>query len=105
MMSTWAKVLGNGTIRGQEALGVSWRFEPLHAALPLAGWLMGILGAIVEIAVLPMFHPRENLPLRRPVALQLIGDDHPWDIPAAFEELAEELFRCDLVAPALDKDI
>jgi len=27
------------------------------------------------------------------VALQLVGDDHPWDIPQTFQQLAEELLR------------
>jgi hypothetical protein len=49
-----AYVLGNGTIRGQEPLGVPWRLEPLHAPLPLTGGLMGVFRTVVEIAVLPM---------------------------------------------------
>jgi hypothetical protein len=39
-----------------EVLGMTGRFDPLHAPLPLARGLMGILGAIIEIAMLAMFH-------------------------------------------------
>jgi hypothetical protein len=63
-----SKVLGDGAIAGKEALGVSGRFKPLHALLPLAGRLVGILGAVVEVAVLPMFDAGEDLALGRTVA-------------------------------------
>jgi hypothetical protein len=48
-----------------------------------------------------MFDPRQNLPLRGTIALQFIGDDHAWNILAAFEELAEEFLGGDLIAPSL----
>jgi hypothetical protein len=50
-----AEVLGNKPIGGEKALRMPWRLESPHAPLALAGGLVGILGAIVEIAVLPMF--------------------------------------------------
>ena len=49
------EVVDDEAIDGEEPLRVSRRLESLHAPLPLAGGLMGVLGAIVEIAVLPMF--------------------------------------------------
>ena len=55
--------------------------------------------------MLSMFDPRQHLPLRGTIALQFIGDDHAWDILAAFEELAEELLSGDLIAPSLHQDI
>jgi hypothetical protein len=66
---------------------------------------VGVFRPIVQIAVLPVFHARQYLPLGGLVAFELIGDDHPWDIPAAFEELAEERLRGVLVPPALHQDI
>ena len=74
-MPAGTKVLGDGTIRREEALGVSWRFEPLHAPFPLAGGLVRVLRPIVEIPVLAVFYPREDLSLGGPVALQFIGDE------------------------------
>jgi hypothetical protein len=72
-------VLGNRPIRREKALGVPWRFEAPHAAFTFACRLMRILGAIGEVAVLSMFDARQELTLRRPMALQRIGDEHPWD--------------------------
>jgi hypothetical protein len=46
------EVLGNGPIGGEEALGVPWRLEPLHAQFPLAHGLVGIFGALVQVPVL-----------------------------------------------------
>jgi hypothetical protein len=54
---------------------------------------MRVFRPMVEIAMLPMFYPGEALPLRAPIALQLISDNHPWDIPTAFEELAEDRLK------------
>jgi hypothetical protein len=42
-MASWAEVLG-----------VSWRFEALHPLFSWARRLVGILGAVVQVAVLPM---------------------------------------------------
>jgi hypothetical protein len=84
-MSTRTEVLGDGTIGREETLGLARRFEPLHAPFPLAGGLMRLLCPIIERAVLPVFHPWENLSLSRSVALKSIGDDHPWYIRQPFE--------------------
>ena len=51
-MPTWTEVLGNRAKRGEKPLGVSRGLEPLHASLPLAGRLVGILRAVVQGAVL-----------------------------------------------------
>ena len=77
-MPARSKVLRNRTIRGEEALRVPGRLEPLHPSLPVAGRLMGVLRPVVQVAVLAMFHPREDLALRRAVALELIRDNHKW---------------------------
>jgi hypothetical protein len=77
----------------------------LHEPFPLPRGLVGVFCTIVEVAVLSMFHPKQNLPLRCTIALQFIGDDHAWDTLAAFEELAEELLGGDLIAPTLHQDM
>jgi hypothetical protein len=100
-----AEVLGDGTIRREEALGVTRGLEPLHALFALACRLVGVFGAIVQVAVLPVFYARQDLPLGRPIAFQPIGDDDPWNVPASFEELAEELLGRVLVPSALHQDI
>ena len=50
---------------------------------------MGILRAIIEVTALTVFHPGQDLALRRAVALELIRDDKPRDILTALEELKE----------------
>ena len=101
-MPSWSEVLGNRTIRGQKALGMPRRLEPLHAILALACGAMGVLAAIIEVAALPMFYAGQDLALGRTVALQLIRDDDPRYIPQALEQLAKKLLGGFLVAPALD---
>ena len=53
-MSPRSEMLGNRPIGGKEALRVSCGFQPLHAPLALAGGLVRILRAVIEIAVLTM---------------------------------------------------
>jgi hypothetical protein len=72
---------------------------------PIAGRLMGVFRTIVEIAVLPMLDTGEEVPLRGPIAFQLVGDEHPWHVRQAFEPLTEELFGSMLVPPALHQNI
>ena len=51
--------------------------------------LMRVLRTVVEIAVLAMLHPREDCPLRRPVAFELVGDDHVGHVGEPLEEFAQ----------------
>jgi hypothetical protein len=104
-MPAWAKVLGDGTIGGEEPLCVSWGLESLHAPLPLAGGLVGVLRAVVEVPVLAMFHPRKYLLLGCAVAFQLVGDDHPRHVGQPPQQLAEEPLGRFLVSAALHKNI
>ena len=66
---------------------------------------MGVFTAVIEVTTLPVFDPREDLPLRRAVALELVRDDHARHIGEAFEQLAEKLLRGLLVAPTLDENV
>ena len=56
-MPPWTEMLGDGAIGGEEPLSVARGLEPLHAALPLAGRLVGVLRPVIEVAVLAMFYP------------------------------------------------
>jgi hypothetical protein len=53
-----AEVLGNGTIRGKEPLGLPGRLEPLPAPLALPGELMGVFRPVIQAAMLAVFHSR-----------------------------------------------
>jgi len=104
-MPAGAKVLGDGTIGGEEALGVARRLEPLHTLLSLTGRLVGVLRPIVEIPLLTMCHLWEDLPLGGSITLQFIGDNYARYIGQAFKELVKELLGGFLVPTALAQDI
>ena len=99
------EVWRDGTIRRGETLGVSRRLEPLHAAFALAHRLVGVSGAIVPRAVLPMFHTGPHLALSRAVALELIRAEHPGRVLAAFQQLTEACLRALRLPPRLDADV
>jgi hypothetical protein len=84
---------------------MSWGLEPQHSAPALAGGLMRIFRAVVQIAMLAMLHARQELALGRPIALQPIRDQYTWEILQAFQELAEEFLGRRLIATALDQNI
>ena len=92
-------------MRREKALRMSRGLEALHAPLPLAGGLMRVLRAVVQIPVLPMFDARQDLLFGCAIAAEFIRDDDPRHIPQALQELAEEFFRRVLVPPALHQDI
>jgi hypothetical protein len=104
-MSARAEVLGDGIIGREEPLGVARCFEPLHPSLPLSCGLMGVLRAIIEIAMLTLFYPWEDLPLGRSIALEFVGDDHARYVGQSFKKFTKELLRGFLVPTALDQDI
>src|SRR5215510_7197232 len=104
-MPARAEVLRDGTIGSKKTLGLARAFEPLHALLSLACRLVRVLGTIVEIPILAMFHPWQDLALGGSVALELIGDDHARDVGQSFEQLTEELLRSPLVPATLHQDI
>src|SRR5262249_1885335 len=104
-MPSWSEVLGNRTIRRQKTLGMTRRLNTLHPILTWTSGPMGILTLVVQIATLAVFDPGQDLPFGRAVALQLIGDDHAWHVLQSLEQLARELLRCVLIAPALDQNV
>jgi hypothetical protein len=64
-----------------------------------------VLGTVVEIPMLPMFHPWEKLSFCRAVAPQFISHDHSRHVRQPFEELTEEFLRGLLVPPPPHQDI
>ena len=64
----------------EESLSVPRGLEPLHAPLLLTCRLVRVFCAIIEIAVLAMFHSRQDFALSRFVAFEFICDDHVQDI-------------------------
>jgi hypothetical protein len=99
------EVLCDGTIGGEEALGLPWGLEPWQAPFTLARGLVGVFRPMVQVPVLPVLDPREPLPLRGPIAFQPIGDDDSRDVLTPFEPLPKELRGSCLVAAALHENI
>ena len=54
-MASRSEMLGNGTRRGEETLGMPWRLEPLHPAFSLPCGLVSIFRPVVEIAMPPIW--------------------------------------------------
>ncbi len=104
-MPTGTEALTDGAKGRQEALGLSCGFEPLHHPLTFPCRLVGVLSSVVQIPALAMLHSRHHLSLGCPIASQLVGDHHSWDVLAALQELAEELLSCALVPATLHQDI
>jgi hypothetical protein len=94
-----------GAMDRKKALRLGGRFEAAHAALPLACWLVGVPRAVIKIAVLAMFYPREDLSLGGSVALEFVSNDHARHIPQSPTQPAEELLCCFLIPAALHQDI
>jgi len=66
---------------------------------------MRVLTPIIQIATLTVLHAGQSLPFGGTVALQFIRDDHARHISEALEQLAQELLRGPVFAPALYQDI
>jgi hypothetical protein len=54
--------------------------------------------------MLAVLHARQDFPLGRAIAFELIRDDHPWHVGQALEQLAEELLRGLLIPPTLHQN-
>ena len=64
-----------------------------------------MLGSIVEPFVLPVPDASQDLAFGCSITLQLIGNDHAWDVLKSLEQFAEKSPGCVLVAAALHQDI
>jgi hypothetical protein len=104
-MPSGSEVLRDGTIGGEEALGLPWGFAPPHPSLPLARRLVGVFRSIVQVSVLSRLDPGHDFPFRDTMASQLTRDEHPGHVRQALEELVEERLSRLLVPPTLHQDI
>src|SRR4029434_2662582 len=73
-------------IGGEKPLGVPGGHAPLHAPLTLAGRLMRVVRTVVQVSVLPVLDAREPLPLRSPIAGELIRDAQVQGVVAIRED-------------------
>jgi hypothetical protein len=63
------------------------------------------LGAVVEVAALPVLDPGQDLPLGGVIAAQRVGHDHTGHIPQPLQQFLEEALGRLGVAQALHQDI
>jgi hypothetical protein len=91
-------VLRDGTIRRQEPLGLSWRCAPLHPPLALAGGLVRIVRAGIPVPVWAVFDAGPERSLGRHVALELIGDERPWNVLPSRQPRAKDPCGRSLIA-------
>jgi hypothetical protein len=78
---------------------VPGRFDPLPPSSPLTGRLVGVFGAVVQVAMLAVFDTGQELAQGRTGALELSREEHPRHIRQALQEFAAEFFRRVLVPP------
>ena len=62
---------------------------------------MRVLSPVVQFLVLSMFCPFEYLFLGGSIALELVGDNHPWCKALGLEQFPEELLSSTFVSSAL----
>ena len=86
-VTTKLEVVVDPAVGGKEALCMTRRLEPLHLPFSSSRLLMRHLGSVVEVSALAMLDTGQDLPLRRAVAAQLIGHDHPRHVPQAAQQL------------------
>jgi len=104
-MAAELAVVVDASVGRQKALRIARRLEPLDLPLSSPGGLVRYLGAVVEIAALPVLDTGQDLALGRAIAAELVGHDHARNILQALEQLAEEPFSSFGIAPALDQDV
>ena len=92
-------------VGGEEALRLAGRFEPLHLPFSPSRRLVRILGPVVEALVPAVLDPGHQLPLRRAIARQLVGDHDARRPALPLQQLAQQALGGPLVAPALHQHV
>src|SRR5215510_2957419 len=98
-------MLGDEARGGEAPLGVPRCLEALQAPLAWPRRLVGVVGAVVEISVLAVFHTGQDLAQGHAIAFALIRDDHPRHRGQAPPQRAEAFFRSGLIPAALPDDV
>ena len=109
-MALEGEVLADGSEVAEKGLGALRPAKASHAALALTGRLMAVLGAIVDSGTglheyVPHVRKLRDLGLGGWIAAQLVGHDLARSFWTSGQHALEEAFRCELVAPLLQKDI
>ena len=95
----------DGGVDAEEALRRPGRLEPLYLALSPAHGLMGILNPVVLSLALLMTAGQAELPDRRPVGTQLVGNQQFRREALLPEQLAHQPERRTFVASPLNQHV
>ncbi len=109
-MSLEGKVLSDRAEVRQESLSALGQAEAPHTPFAFPGWLMTILGAVVDAGTgfdEDVFDVCQfgNFGLRGRIAAQLIGDNPSWRVGTGGQHAVEEALCCGLVAMFLQQDV
>src|SRR3954453_18563518 len=105
MVAAEMKEVVDLVVGGEETLCLPGRLEPLHLSLSPSGRLVRILCPVVQPFMLPMLDARDDLPLCRTLARQLVGDHDARRPALPLQQLAEQALGGALIAPALDQHV
>ena len=75
-MSLGPEVTRHNTLHLEKTLRMVGELEALHSAFALSGWLMGILGQVVQVSMLPVSNGRHYDSFRCAIASKLIRDHY-----------------------------
>jgi hypothetical protein len=92
-------------MRREKPLCLAGGFEPLHLPLASSRRLVRILGSVVEPFVPAVLDPRHRFSLRRGIARQLVGDQHPRRLALLPQQLAQQALGGLLITSALHQHV
>ena len=90
-MAGRSEVRGNAAESGQESLRCNGSAEPFHRPFALPGGLVGVLGSIVQIFVLPMLDRRHGGAVSDLVTKEFVGDQRTRRQPCFFSSFLKNL--------------
>ena len=85
----------------REALQVTRGLEAAHHLLAHPCWLMRVFRPVIQPLLLAVFTVQTEIPVRRSIAFELVGDQHTRRTAVLLEQLAHKALGCGLVAPTL----
>ena len=105
MMSCHSEQVVKRPVEREKALHLSCRFEATHLAFLLPGMLVGNFSAVVVVGPASVGDGGEDLPVRRRIASQLVGDELQRGPALVFQDLAKEALGSSSVSVAGDQDV
>ena len=105
VVTTVHEQVGYLIVGRRKTLQVPRRFEPAHDLFSDSGRLVRILCPVVQPLVLPVVQVEPQIPIRRRVAPELVGDQHARNPTVLVHELAHQPPGGMSVRPALHEHV